>query len=282
MDTSSYEHIISPGKKLLDLDLKGLWQYRDLYVMYIKRDIVTYYKQTIFGPLWYIIQPLLTTVMYMFVFGGLAKIPTDGIPQPLFYMAGITLWNYFSQTFTSCSNVFANNAGVFGKVYFPRLVVPLASCTSNLIRFLIQFVLFIVIYAYYMIARGIHFAVTPAILLCPVIVTATGLLAMAAGLFFSSWTVKYRDLQYVVQFGVQLVMYGTPVIYPLSFAPENYRWLMNLNPLTPLFELFKYGCLGEGTFSIGGLTYSAGFMLAMLFASVIVFNKTEQNFMDTV
>lgn len=282
MDTSSYEHIINPRKKLLDLDLKGLWQYRDLYVMYIKRDIVTYYKQTIFGPLWYVIQPILTTVMYMFVFGGLAKIPTDGIPQPLFYMAGITLWNYFSQTFTACSNVFANNASVFGKVYFPRLVVPLASCSSNLIRLVIQFVLFMAIYIYYVVAEGLSFSMTVAFLLCPLVIIITGLMAMAAGLFFSSWTVKYRDLQYVVQFGVQLVMYATPVIYPLSFAPESYRWLMNLNPLTPLFEMFKYGCLGVGTFSMGSIVYSLGFTLVMLFVAVLVFNKTEQNFMDTV
>lgn len=282
MDTSSYEHIINPRKKLLDLDLKGLWQYRDLYVMYIKRDIVTYYKQTIFGPLWYVIQPILTTVMYMFVFGGLAKIPTDGIPQPLFYMAGITLWNYFSQTFTACSNVFANNASVFGKVYFPRLVVPLASCSSNLIRLVIQFVLFMAIYIYYVVAEGLSFSMTVAFLLCPLVVIITGLMAMAAGLFFSSWTVKYRDLQYVVQFGVQLVMYATPVIYPLSFAPESYRWLMNLNPLTPLFEMFKYGCLGVGTFSMGSIVYSLGFTLVMLFVAVLVFNRTEQNFMDTV
>lgn len=282
MDTSSYEHIINPRKKLLDLDLKGLWQYRDLYVMYIKRDIVTYYKQTIFGPLWYVIQPILTTVMYMFVFGGLAKIPTDGIPQPLFYMAGITLWNYFSQTFTACSNVFANNASVFGKVYFPRLVVPLASCSSNLIRLVIQFVLFMAIYIYYVIAEGLSFSMTVAFLLCPLVIIITGLMAMAAGLFFSSWTVKYRDLQYVVQFGVQLVMYATPVIYPLSFAPESYRWLMNLNPLTPLFEMFKYGCLGVGTFSMGSIVYSLGFTLVMLFVAVLVFNRTEQNFMDTV
>ncbi|MCQ2162404.1 MAG: ABC transporter permease [Bacteroidales bacterium] len=282
MDTSSYEHIINPRKKLLDLDLKGLWQYRDLYVMYIKRDIVTYYKQTIFGPLWYVIQPILTTVMYMFVFGGLAKIPTDGIPQPLFYMAGITLWNYFSQTFTACSNVFANNASVFGKVYFPRLVVPLASCSSNLIRLVIQFVLFMAIYIYYVVAEGLSFSMTVAFLLCPLVIIITGLMAMAAGLFFSSWTVKYRDLQYVVQFGVQLVMYATPVIYPLSFAPESYRWLMNLNPLTPLFEMFKYGCLGVGTFSMGSIVYSLGFTLVMLFVAVLVFNRTEQNFMDTV
>ena len=282
MIESDYEHIIRPKKRLLELDLKSLWNYRDLFVMYIRRDIVTYYKQTIFGPLWYVIQPILTTLMYMFIFGGLAKIPTDGIPQPLFYLAGIALWNYFSQTFIACSNVFATNAHVFGKVYFPRLVVPLASCASNLIRLLIQFALFLIVYLYYVIAAGLPFSMTTAFLLCPLVVLSTGLMAMSAGLFFSAWTVKYRDLQYVVQFGIQLLMYATPVIYPLSFAPESYRWLMNLNPLSPLFELFKYGCLGVGTFSAGALAYSFAFLAVLLFTSVVVFNKTEQNFMDTV
>lgn len=282
MNSSEYEHIIRPKKRLFDLDLKGLWQYRDLYVMYIKRDIVTYYKQTIFGPLWYIIQPILTTIMYMFVFGGLAKIPTDGIPQPLFYMAGTTLWTYFSQTFVNCSNVFVQNSNVFGKVYFPRLVVPFASCTSNLIRLFIQIALFFVIYFYYIVTYDLPFLMNTSFLFCPLVIMAVGLLAMSAGMFISSWTVKYRDLQYVVQFGIQLAMYATPVIYPLSFAPENYRWVLNINPLTPLFELFKYGCLGEGTFSVGGLLYSFGFLVVMLFASVVVFNKTEQKFMDTV
>lgn len=282
MDFSKYEHVTTPNRGLLEIDLKALWQYRDLYVMYIKRDIVTYYKQTIFGPLWYVIQPLLTTVMYMFVFGGLASIPTDGVPQPLFYMAGITIWNYFNQTFTACSNIFSTNSHVFGKVYFPRLVVPLASFTSNLIRLAIQMGLFAVIYIYYMIAFDFPFSMNWYFLLTPFIIFVVGMQAMAIGLFFSSWTVKYRDLQYLVSFGIQLFMYATPVIYPLSFAPEKYRWVLELNPLTPLFELFKYACLGEGTFTAMGLLYSFLFLCVMLFFAVIVFNRTEQKFMDTV
>ena len=273
---------IEPKKKWLDVDLRGLWQYRDLYYMYIKRDIVTQYKQTILGPLWYVIQPLLTTIMYMFVFGGLAGISTDSIPQPLFYMAGITMWNYFSSCFTACSDVFSRNASVFGKVYFPRLVVPLSSCTSNLIRMLIQLLMFIIIYIYY-VATGLFTAsLSISVLFFPLLILITGLHAMSWGLLFSSWTTKYRDLKFLIGFGVQLLMYATPVIYPLSFAPERYRYILELNPLTPIFEAFKYSCLGTGTFSIGGLMYSLSFLIVTMFFSVIIFNRTEQRFMDTV
>ena len=273
---------IEPKKKWLDVDLRGLWRYRDLYYMYIKRDIVTQYKQTILGPLWYIIQPLLTTIMYMFVFGGLAGISTDGIPQPLFYMAGITMWNYFSTCFTSCSEVFSHNANVFGKVYFPRLVVPLSSCTSNLIRMLIQLLMFIAIYIYYIATDQFAASLSLPVLLFPLFILMTGLHAMSWGLLFSSWTTKYRDLKFLISFGIQLFMYATPVIYPLSFAPERYRFILELNPLTPIFEAFKYSCLGTGTFSFIGLIYSLIFLCVTMFFSVIIFNRTEQRFMDTV
>lgn len=273
---------IEPKKKWLDVDIKGLWRYRDLYQMYIRRDIVTMYKQTILGPLWYLIQPLLTTVMYMFVFAGLAGISTDGIPQPLFYMAGITLWNYFSSCFTACSNVFAANQSVFGKVYFPRLVVPLSSVTSNLIRMLIQFLMFIAIYIYFVAAGKFSFSFSFSFLLAPVLILMVGLHAMSWGLIITSLTTKYRDLNMLIGFGVQLLMYATPVIYPLSFAPAQYQTLININPLSPIFEAFKYSCLGVGTFSIGGLLYSAVFLCITLFFAVIIFNRTEQRFMDTV
>lgn len=273
---------IEPKKKWLDVDLRGLWRYRDLYYMYIKRDIVTQYKQTILGPLWYIIQPLLTTIMYMFVFGGLAGISTDGIPQPLFYMAGITMWNYFSTCFTSCSEVFSHNANVFGKVYFPRLVVPFSSCTSNLIRMLIQLLMFIAIYIYYIATDQFAASLSLSVLLFPLFILMTGLHAMSWGLLFSSWTTKYRDLKFLISFGIQLLMYATPVIYPLSFAPERYRFILELNPLTPIFEAFKYSCLGSGTFSLLGILYSLIFLCVTMFFSVIIFNRTEQRFMDTV
>jgi len=273
---------IQPKKKWLDVDIKGLWRYRDLYYMYIKRDIVTQYKQTILGPLWFFIQPITTTIMYMFVFGGLAGISTDGIPQPLFYMAGVALWGYFSQCFGACSDVFGSNAGVFGKVYFPRLVVPLSSITSNLIRFLIQFSMFLLIYVYLVITGEFSFSFNLSFIFAPILVAMTGLHAMSWGLIISSWTTKYRDLKFLIGFGVQLFMYATPIIYPLSFAPEKYRWIIELNPLTPIFEAFKYSALGCGTFDLSGLLYSTLFLFVTMFLAVLIFNRTEQRFMDTV
>lgn len=277
------QHVITPRRGLLDIDIKGLWRYRDLYVMYIKRDIVTKYKQTILGPLWYVIQPLFTTVMYMFVFGGLAGISTDGAPQPLFYMAGILLWNYFSETFTLCSDIFAANANVFGKVYFPRLVVPLSGATSNLLKMFIQLLMFIVIYAYYYCTLPVGtLNINWSILLFPFLILLLAFHSISWGLLFTSLSTKYRDLKFLIQFGIQLFMYATPVIYPLSAAPEKYRDIIALNPLTPIFEAFKYSTLSCGSLDWGGLLYSTVFMLVTLFFSVVIFSRTERNFMDTV
>ncbi len=273
--------IIRPKKRLLDLDLKGLWRYRDLWYMYVRRDIVTLYKQTILGPLWFLIQPILTTIMYMFVFGGLANISTDGAPQPLFYLSGIMLWNYFSSSFNASSNVFSSNAGVFGKVYFPRLVVPLAGLASNLVKLIIQLLLFIAVFVGYRIA-GVQLPLRPALLLFPFLVLLLAFHALSWGLIISSVTSKYRDLKFLVAFGLQLFMYATPIIYPLSAASGRIRLALELNPLTPVFEAFKYSCLGCGTLSWGGLLYSTVFMCVTLFISVIVFNRVERNFMDTV
>lgn len=272
---------IKPKKKLLDVDLKGIWRYRDLYYMYVKRDIITVYKQTILGPLWFLIQPILTTIMYMFVFGGLAGISTDGIPQPLFYMSGILLWNYFNAAFMVSSNVFTANASVFGKVYFPRLVVPLSGITSNLIKFGIQLLLFIIIYLYYYI-QGVNLSINWSILLFPLLILMIALHAMSWGLIISALTTKYRDLTQLVAFGIQLFMYLTPVIYPLSAAPEKYRIFISLNPLTPIFETFKYSCMGSGSLDWIGLGYSFIVLMITLFLSIIIFNRVERNFMDTV
>ena len=272
---------IKPKKKLLDVDLKGIWRYRDLYYMYVKRDIITVYKQTILGPLWFLIQPILTTIMYMFVFGGLAGISTDGIPQPLFYMSGILLWNYFNAAFMVSSNVFTANAGVFGKVYFPRLVVPLSGITSNLIKFGIQLLLFIIIYLYYYI-QGVNLSINWTLLLFPLLILMIALHAMSWGLIISALTTKYRDLTQLVAFGIQLFMYLTPVIYPLSAAPEKYRIFISLNPLTPIFETFKYSCMGSGSLDWIGLGYSFIVLMITLFLSIIIFNRVERNFMDTV
>ena len=273
--------VIKPEKRLLDVDFKDLWRYRDLWYMYVKRDIVTVYKQTILGPLWFFIQPIFTTIMYMFVFGGLAGISTDGVPQPLFYLSGITLWNYFSSCFNGSCDIFTANAGVFGKVYFPRLVVPLASLTSNLVKMLIQLLLFISVYIYYA-AIGGPVSINWSALLFPVLVLMLAFHAMSWGLIVSSLTSKYRDLRHLVSFGLQLLMYATPVIYPLSVAGDKYGWALKLNPLTPIFEAFKYGVLGSGSLSWGGLLYSFIFMVVMLFVSIIIFNRVERHFMDTV
>ena len=249
--------------------------------MYVKRDIITVYKQTILGPLWFLIQPILTTIMFMFVFGNLAGISTDGMPQPLFYMAGILLWTYFSNCFNSCSNVFTTNAGVFGKVYFPRLVVPLSSITSNLVKLGIQLLLFIVVYIYFAVS-GAPVKINLYVLLFPLLVFLTAFHALSWGLIISALTTKYRDLRQLVGFGVQLFMYATPVIYPMSTTSGKIRTILELNPLTPIFEAFKYSCMGCGSLSWGGLLYSTVFMLLALFFSVIIFNRTERNFMDTV
>lgn len=285
---------IEPKKKWLDVDIKGLWRYRDLYYMNIKRDLITQYKQTILGPLWYFISPIFTTVMYMFVFGGLAGISTDGVPQPLFYMCGICLWQYFSSCFGSCSNVFAANQGVFGKVYFPRLIVPLSSITSALIRFFIQWLMFAFILIYFIAFKdytpsfgfindyGIAIGSVLTIFFPLLCIFMVGMHAMSWGLIITSLTTKYRDLNMLIGFGVQLLMYGTPIIYPLSFAPENYRWIINLNPLTPIFEVFKYSFVGSGTFDATNIIYSAAVLCTVMFFAVILFNRTEQKFMDTV
>lgn len=280
-DKENWSIEIKPKKKWLDVDLKGIWRYRDLYYMYVKRDIITVYKQTILGPLWFLIQPILTTIMYMFVFGGLAGISTDGVPQPLFYMSGILLWNYFNAAFMVSSNVFTVNASVFGKVYFPRLVVPLSGITSNLIKFGIQLVLFIGIYLYYYI-QGVNLTINWSILLFPILILMIALHAMSWGLVISALTTKYRDLTQLVTFGIQLFMYLTPVIYPLSAAPEKYRTFLSLNPLTPIFETFKYSCMGSGSLDWIGLGYSFIVLLITLFLSIIIFNRVERNFMDTV
>ena len=277
----AWTKVIRPKKGLLDLGLKSLWRYRDLWYMYVRRDIVTFYKQTILGPLWFVIQPILTTAMYMFVFGGLAGISTDGAPQPLFYLSGILLWNYFSDSFNASSNVFVSNASVFGKVYFPRLVVPLAGLTSNLVKMGIQLVLFILVYIGYRIS-GAALEINASLLLFPFYVLLLAGHAMSWGLIVSSFTSKYRDMRYLVGFGLQLFMYATPVIYPLSVAGGRFKWALELNPLTPIFEAFKYGCLSCGSLSWGGLLYSTVFMLVTLFLAVILFNRVERTFMDTV
>ena len=277
-----YTTIIKPQSKLFEIDFKEIWRYRDLLVMFIKRDIVTQYKQTILGPTWYFIQPALTTIMYMVVFGGIAGISTDGLPQPLFYLAGIVLWQYFSECLNKTSATFTQNQHIFGKVYFPRLISPLSNVLSNLVRMSIQFLLFLIVYVYY-VAVGVDVMPNTSVLLLPLLIVMLAGLSLGFGIIISSMTTKYRDLTILFTFVVQLWMYATPVIYPLStITNEKIRILMGINPLTSIFEAFKYGLLGVGQFSWGGLGYSFGFMVVLLLVGVVVFNKVQRSFMDTV
>jgi len=274
-------YTIKPQTHILDINFKELWVYRDLLYMYIKRDIVTIYKQTILGPLWFVIQPILTTIIFMFVFGNLAGISTDGIPQPLFYMSGIIMWNYFAECLTRNSKVFIENQAVFGKVYFPRLIVPISVTISNLIRFVIQLALFVAIYIYYYII-GADISLNIYALLFPILILISAGLSLGFGIIFSSLTTKYRDLTFLLQFGIQLWMYASPVIYPLNTIPTDKQWLIALNPMTSVIEAFKYGVIGNGVFSWYHLLYSIIFMFVLLFVGIIVFNKVEKSFMDTV
>ena len=274
---------IRPKDKLLSVDFKEIWRYRDLMMLFVKRNIITQYKQTILGPLWFVIQPLMTTVMYMVVFGGIAKISTDGLPQPLFYLAGISFWQYFADCLTKTSNTFVSNAGIFGKVYFPRLVTPLSDVISNLVRFGIQFTLFLVVYAYYALFTDVQIHTNWYALLLPVLIVMLAGLALGFGILFSSMTTKYRDLQLLLSFFVSLWMYATPVIYPLStITNEKLRLVMQLNPLTGIVEFFKYGMLGVGNHEWWMLGYSFGFMVVLLAIGIVVFNKVQKSFMDTV
>lgn len=274
---------ICPKDNLLSVDFKEIWRYRDLMMLFVKRNIITQYKQTILGPLWYVIQPLMTTIMYMVVFGGIAKISTDGLPQPLFYLAGISFWQYFSDCLTKTSNTFVNNASIFGKVYFPRLVTPLSDVISNLVRFGIQFGLFLVVYAYYALFTDVQIHTNWYALMFPILVLMLAGLALGFGILFSSMTTKYRDLQLLLGFFVSLWMYVTPVIYPLStINNETLRLVMQLNPLTGIVEFFKYGMLGVGNHEWWMLGYSFGFMVVLLAIGIVVFNKVQKSFMDTV
>ena len=275
---------IKPQGSLLDLKLQDVWQYRDLLMLMVRRDFVSFYKQTILGPLWFFIQPLFTTLIYTFIFGSLAAIPTDGLPKPLFYLAGITAWNYFADCLTKTSTVFTTNAGLFGKVYFPRLIVPLSIVVSNLIRFAVQMLLFLIMMAAYWF-KGATFQPNGYILLFPFLLLMMAMLGLGLGMIISALTTKYRDLSFLITFGIQLMMYLTTVIYPLSVVKEKYPdyvWLVAYNPMTSIIEAFRYGFLGEGTFTVLSLLVTTLFTLMILLTGIVIFNRVERNFIDTV
>jgi lipopolysaccharide transport system permease protein len=276
-----YTTIIKPKNRLFEIDFRELWQYRDLFAMFVKRDIITQYKQTVLGPAWFFIQPALTTVMFRIVFAGIAGISTDGLPEPLFYLAGIVTWQYFADCLNKTSTTFTTHQGIFGKVYFPRLIVPLATVASNLVRMGIQFLLFVAVYLYYFIA-GVAIAPTLYLLLLPVLVVMLAGLALGFGIIISSMTTKYRDLTILFSFIVQLWMYATPVIYPLSTMSEKRQALMALNPVTSIVETFRVATMGIGTFDWNHLIYSFVFMVVLLAVGIVVFNKVQRSFMDTV
>ena len=281
MKNEDWDVILKPKRKLLDLNLKSLWSYRDLLFLFVKRDIIIIYKQTILGPLWFFIQPVMTTIIYIFVFGNIAKLPTDGLPQPIFYLSGIIMWNYFSECFIRTSDTFTQNAGVFGKVYFPRLITPISLLISNVLKFLIQLALLFAFCIYYW-SSGLDINIQPEIVIFPILILLLALTGVGFGLIFSSLTTKYKDLKFLIAFGVQLIMYATPVIYPMSTLPSNIQNILWWNPLTHIIEAFKFAFLGAGSFDVNGLIYSTFFALVVLFFGIIIFNKTEKSFMDTV
>ncbi|WP_419788962.1 ABC transporter permease [Mucilaginibacter sp. FT3.2] len=275
---------LTPHSSLFDLKLNDVWHYRDLLMLLVRRDFVSFYKQTILGPLWFFIQPLFTTIIYTFIFGNLANISADNLDKPLFYMAGITAWNYFADCLTKTSSVFTANAGLFGKVYFPRLIVPLSIVVSNLIRFGVQMALFFITMAFYAI-KGSNVHPNIYLLLFPFLLILMAMLGLGLGMIVSALTTKYRDLSFLITFGIQLMMYLTTVIYPLSTVKEKYpkyEWLVEYNPMTPIIEAFRYGFLGKGTFTMLSLGVTAAITTVILLVGIVIFNRVERTFIDTV
>ena len=276
----TWTEVIQPKKSVFQLNLSEIWNYRDLIWIFVRRDIVSVYKQTVLGPLWFFLGPIFTVFTFVFVFNQIAKISTDNIPAPLFYLAGTTLWNYFQACITGTSSTFISNANIFGKVYFPRLVSPISMVISNLLKFGIQLLMFLCFWFYYLAQGSIH--PNAYIALLPLLVLLMGGMALGVGIIISSLTTKYRDLSYFIGFGITLIMYATPVIYPVSAIPEMYKPFVIYNPIAPIIETFRYGFTGSGYFSWNGLIYSSVFTLFVLLIGTVLFNKIERTFMDTV
>lgn len=277
----NWDLIIDSQKSWMDLQLYQIWRYRDLLMLFVRRDVVAFYKQTILGPLWYFIQPVFSTIVFTFIFGNLAGLSTDGLPQPLFYLAGITAWSYFSECLVKTSTVFRDNQGIFGKVYFPRIISPLSIVISNLLRFGIQMFLFVVMILYFVI-QGSSFSTSWEILLFPVFVVFMAMQGLGLGMIITAMTTKYRDLAYLVGFGVQLMMYATPVVYPLSSLGGKMYWLVALNPMTFVIEGIKKSTLGVGVLTLETFAYTTIVSLIILALGFLIFNKTQKNFIDTI
>lgn len=273
---------ISARSNLFNVRIREVWRYRDLILLFVRRDFVAQYKQTILGPLWLVLQPLLTTLTFYIIFSKIAKIPTGGVDPILFYLSGITLWNYFSDCLTKTSNTFVANAGIFGKVYFPRLVIPLSVILSNLIKFGIQCMLLVLVFIVQSMRNDLTFNGNWALWILPLFILIMALMGLGLGLIFSALTVKYRDLSYLLTFSVQLLMYATPILYPLTFAQGTFRNVIAFNPLTELFESFRYGLFSIGAINGTGIIYTVSFTLVVLILGIFVFNRVERSFMDTV
>jgi lipopolysaccharide transport system permease protein len=282
MKANNWTEVIESTRPLMSFNLAQVWRYRDLLYMFVRRDFVSQYRQTVLGPIWVLIPPIVTTIMFTIIFGRLANISTDSIPHVLFYMAGITCWTYFADCFSKTATTFRDNQAVFGKVYFPRVIAPLSIVVSGLIKFTIQFGLFIAIYMYFLFFTDAPIKPNYYILLFPLLVITMAILSLGLGMIITSFTTKYRDLIFLLNFGIQLMMYASPVIYPLSTISEDKQFLLVMNPMTAIIETFKYGFLGNATFSWGNLLYTITFSIVILFIGMVVFNRTEQNFMDTV
>jgi lipopolysaccharide transport system permease protein len=280
IENEYWTEVIEPRGKWYDLKLKEVWQYRDLISIFIRRDVVSVYKQTILGPIWFFLGPLMTVFIYTFVFGTVAKLSTDGIPAPLFYLAGTTLWNYFSNCFSGASTTFTANAHLFGKVYFPRLAVPISLVLSNLVKLGVQFIVFIAFWVFYWYRGDVQ--PNSMLLVLPVIVILMALLSLGAGIIISSFSTKYRDLSFFLPFAVSILMYATPVIYPSSALPGTYKLIAELNPIAHLIEAFRFAFTGSGAFSWLGLGYSTLFTFVTLLSGIFIFNRVERTFMDTV
>jgi len=279
-EIEEWTEIIQPKHSLFDLQLKEVWRYRDLLLLLVRRDFVATYKQTVLGPLWFFIQPILTTLTFTLIFGQIAQISTDGLPMMLFYIAGITLWNYFSECLTRTAGVFKDNASIFGKVYFPRLIMPLSIVVSNLIKLGIQFSLFLGFWIYYLLAGQVQ--PNWYLFLTPLLILIMAGLSLGFGMIISAMTTKYRDLFFLLTFGVQLLMYATPVIYPLSSISGKFKTFISLNPMTPVIETFRYGFLGTGSFSWDLIGYSMIFAVFIVVLGAIIFTRVEKSFMDSV
>jgi lipopolysaccharide transport system permease protein len=278
---SEHVTVIRPANGWFDFRLSELWRYRDLIMLFVRRDFVSVYKQTILGPLWFLVQPLMTTIVFTVIFGRIAKIPADGLPHMLFYLSGVVVWNYFAGCLNKTSDTFAGNAYIFGKVYFPRLAVAVSAVISNLVTFGIQFALFLCFLVYFSV-NGSTVALQPSVIFLPLLVLQMAALGLGLGIIVSSLTTKYRDLSYLVGFGVQLWMFATPIVYPTSQIPLKWQWLIALNPMAPIVEYFRYALLGSGTVTAFQIGMSVGITILVLFVGIVLFSRVEKSFMDTV